>query len=752
MILRMLVVGVVGFLLLSDLQAGDELIVDLSGTWRFRTGDHITWRNVAYDDSHWDTIQVPGTWESQGVQHDGYAWYRKTFTLPEEYIDESMMLIGGKIDDADQIYVNGILVGSMGAFPPEPLSEWNSLRVYYIPDDLLRDTNTIAVRVYDMGQEGGIHSGPIGLTTETYVELLLNIRREPYKSFHFQTTANGFGATVVNTETGLVEHFYESVYKMRDSEIPTRDLLSEFDAQFTIDGEVYTLSELQPRDNYYRDQTGVITLLYDNGLLLDIFSPLSLDQPAFVIQARGDIGHQLDSFNIIIETPENVSDLLYMEFTLEEDEEIAESRIVLYIESDENNEYIETFIQKDNLLDVELGLWKEIHDRANSPDGLRYSETLLYEQSLSVLTMGQSREPGRSNGQLVASLPPGMWNITWVRDGAYAIVALAQAGLYNEARKGLSFYLHADAGYYEKYVHTDGIDYGIGMPYQISVCRYFGDGTEESDSNEDGPNIELDGFGLFLWALEEYVNASDDIDYVKDNWDIITTKIADVIVALRDNTGLIRIDSGPWERHLPGKRFAYTSIVNWRGLQAAAGFADKLGDTEAAISYNEAADSLKNAILEHLVDEDKVIKSNFETRNRYHYHYYDGAVLEAINMGLIEPDSEIAYATMDTLRTVLSMQHRPNGYYRVTNGDWYDRQEWIMINLRMVAALTKMKRQDDAEELLKWVVEQSAENYNLIAELYDELTAAYEGAAPMVGFGAGAYILAIHQVLQKRTL
>ena len=46
----------------------------------------------------------------------------------------------------------------------------------------------------------------------------------------------------------------------------------------------------------------------------------------------------------------------------------------------------------------------------------------------------------------------------------------------------------------------DGVDYGVGMDYQLSVCRYYGDGSEWTDGGSD-PNIELDGFGLFLWYV-----------------------------------------------------------------------------------------------------------------------------------------------------------------------------------------------------------------------------------------------------------
>ncbi len=747
--IKYLIIIIISLFWIKNLTADVDLIVDLSGTWHFRTGDHITWRNVQYNHDHWDTIQVPATWESQDYVHDGYAWYRKAFTLPDEYVGQSLYLIAGKIDDADQTFINGHMIGYTGTFPPNPSSEWNTLRVYEIPEDLLKEENIIAIRVYDMGQEGGIHEGPIGIAREFDKMALLNVRREPYQSFYYLTASNGYGAAVINTQSGLIEHFFESIYKMQDPETETRDLLGNVDARFTIDGTEYSLRNTQPESGYYVEQSGIIRLTYDNGLLLTIFSPLSVDLPVIIVNAHADTGHQLDSFSLEYDYPEAVADLQWAVYDYEQEDQLLESRTIIYVH-DSKVQDLEDVIIEDDIVDTELQLWEKLHEQVAIPEELTYSEQRLYKQSISVLTMGQSRETGRANGQIIASLPPGMWNITWVRDGAYAIAAMAQAGLHKQARKGLSFYLNADVGYYKEYVHTDGIDYGIGNPYQISVCRYFGDGTEESDSNGDGPNIELDGFGLFLWALHEYVKASNDTEFLEKHWDTIQSKIADVIVTSRDETGLIRADSGPWERHLPGKRFAYTSIVNWYGLHAVADLAGQLEKFSEAAHYREVADSLQEAILEHLIDDNNVIKSNFETGNPGEYHYYDASVVEAINFGLIEPDSEIATSTIDTLRSVLTMEHRPYGYHRVNNGDWYDHQEWIFINLRMVAALSKMNQRNDAEDLLRWVVEQSAHNYYLIAELYDEYSAAYEGAVPMVGFGAGAYILALYEIQNNK--
>jgi sialate O-acetylesterase len=81
----------------------------------------------------------------------------------------------GKIDDIDQTFINGTLVGSVGDWNfetfPESFNqnnEWEVIRGYYIPDNVLLagKENTIAVRVYDGFMDGGIYLGPIGLITQ----------------------------------------------------------------------------------------------------------------------------------------------------------------------------------------------------------------------------------------------------------------------------------------------------------------------------------------------------------------------------------------------------------------------------------------------------------------------------------------------------------------------------------------------------------------------------------------------------------
>jgi hypothetical protein len=160
--------------------------VNLQTTWKFQPGDDMRRKESDYDDNGWSEIFVPAKWEDQGYRdYDGTAWYRKTITWQPASENEKMVILLGKIDDADQVYINGVLVGSTGTFPnrnnPDPSygAEYNAFRGYYIPDGVLKKNqkNVIAVRVIDTGGDGGIYEGPVGIISQTkYIEYWRKIK------------------------------------------------------------------------------------------------------------------------------------------------------------------------------------------------------------------------------------------------------------------------------------------------------------------------------------------------------------------------------------------------------------------------------------------------------------------------------------------------------------------------------------------------------------------------------------------------
>jgi hypothetical protein len=164
-----------------------NLEINLQSSWKFQPGDDIRRKESDYDDSGWGEIFVPAKWEDQGYRdYDGYAWYRKSFNYQTTDNSDKMVLLMGKIDDIDQVFINGTLVGSTGNFPSRSGSdvsvgqEFDAFRGYYIPEGLLKKNqkNVIAVRVLDTGGNGGIYEGPVGIISQTrYIEYWRKIKK-----------------------------------------------------------------------------------------------------------------------------------------------------------------------------------------------------------------------------------------------------------------------------------------------------------------------------------------------------------------------------------------------------------------------------------------------------------------------------------------------------------------------------------------------------------------------------------------------
>lgn len=156
----------------------------LEGAWKFRPKDDESWKEVDYDDQGWADIEVPAKWETEGyARYDGYGWYRKKVEIPDSLAGQQLILLLGKIDDVDQLYINGQLVGALGFVDQEPKvrgNEWLENRGYFIPHEILAPSRRllIAVRVFDQGGDGGIYEGPVGIISQRrYIQYWKNRSR-----------------------------------------------------------------------------------------------------------------------------------------------------------------------------------------------------------------------------------------------------------------------------------------------------------------------------------------------------------------------------------------------------------------------------------------------------------------------------------------------------------------------------------------------------------------------------------------------
>ncbi|HEY4061961.1 MAG TPA: putative Ig domain-containing protein [Puia sp.] len=167
--------------------------IPLSGKWKFSTGDQAIWAQPKFNDSSWAAIAVGAPWERQGYKgYDGFAWYRLHVVIPSSirehsFLKERLRFNLGKIDDGDQVYLNGVLIGQNAGSPGTiEAGQWQAERVYTLNIDdrriLWNKENVIAVRVYDHAGNGGMYEGPYGISVADVTDFITLDIGDP---FHF---------------------------------------------------------------------------------------------------------------------------------------------------------------------------------------------------------------------------------------------------------------------------------------------------------------------------------------------------------------------------------------------------------------------------------------------------------------------------------------------------------------------------------------------------------------------------------------
>ncbi|AHF17266.1 hypothetical protein NIASO_04890 [Niabella soli DSM 19437] len=192
----------------------DTSVITCDGPWKFKTGDKPQWSAPDFNDAGWELVDlsappgahdgdvglsgyVPG-WTAKGHNdYSGFAWYRLKISLPA--VKGAHLAIAGPpaVDDAYQLFVNGVLLGSAGDFSgPVPVAYSIRPQLFLLPDSLKNKNQvTIAFRVWmskatisQLPDAGGIHIAPV-LGEQSSVETI-------YK-FQWGQTIKGYIAEVI---------------------------------------------------------------------------------------------------------------------------------------------------------------------------------------------------------------------------------------------------------------------------------------------------------------------------------------------------------------------------------------------------------------------------------------------------------------------------------------------------------------------------------------------------------------------------
>jgi GH15 family glucan-1,4-alpha-glucosidase len=603
-------------------------------------------------------------------------------------------------------------------------------------------------------------------------------------------TGNGFGFAVVSPETGRLTKFYAHPYSFTQPD--ARDPLSEgIETANFIKSLGWSEGAGQNTSVGYVEDSHVIRTRSRAGEGL-FFMPFGLDCDALIISwqpsTAGQHGHLEVEWSRPVES-RRVVRMFGAEMQLLRFDGVKESLLLIPLGravpgvphqpvsksvawaliSCEDERELESVAREFNRwrggLDPSALEKREVAEaerwRVKPPVHLTDGELHLWRQSEILLRMAQSREPNRpgryNNGLIVAALPDGSWFMPWTRDMAYAALALARMGHQKEARAALLAYFNArPTGKMRQ--ETGGLD------YQVSLVRYFGDGSEEPFfTNEGSTNIEFDSWGLALWVLGEYMQRYDDPALLRAStyrghlYESARDYVVKPLLANVEKHGdgeIVVADTSIWEeRQKDKKHFAFSTAAAIVGLRSFAEVAGRAGDERTRTDILNRVALLEKGFNAAFIREGK-LRGTLEDGVK---NDIDGALLAIINFGVVR-DPNVVRSTVDRMEL---LKVASGGYKRVrsTYTDpsiyeyWYERQEFLFVDFMLAEIYRKLGRDDEAKALLKRIVEKAAADHNIIPEMYvaedcklfHGAVGDPTGAIPMVGYGAGVYVLDVLQ-------
>lgn len=259
---------------------------------------------------------------------------------------------------------------------------------------------------------------------------------------------------------------------------------------------------------------------------------------------------------------------------------------------------LDTYIQahhSSHLIQTTRDFWKAWVNRENfSFYGLSEEVIDLFKKSLFIIRTHADNTSGAIIASTDSSILQGgkdTYSYVWPRDGAIVATALYQSGSYNAARRFFTFCDHVltQEGYV---MHKYGADETLGSSWHPWILN-----------GKPILPIQEDETALTLHALWKYYELSKDLEFVESIYNSFVKRAADFMLTFRDmDTGLPKPSYDLWEEKYGVHTF--TASVVSAALEVAGDFSELLGKTTLGKQYKEAAQSIRDAILEHLYDKE----------------------------------------------------------------------------------------------------------------------------------------------------
>ncbi|MBI3207299.1 MAG: beta galactosidase jelly roll domain-containing protein [Candidatus Solibacter usitatus] len=102
------------WLLLAPLALPAQDAVVTLDKWKVHDGDDARWASPGFDDTNWKASKAPEIYYSFNPFQAGFRWYRTRIELPSTLAGQPLALAVGPMDEAYEVYVEGVRAGGVG--------------------------------------------------------------------------------------------------------------------------------------------------------------------------------------------------------------------------------------------------------------------------------------------------------------------------------------------------------------------------------------------------------------------------------------------------------------------------------------------------------------------------------------------------------------------------------------------------------------------------------------------------------------
>jgi GH15 family glucan-1,4-alpha-glucosidase len=347
----------------------------------------------------------------------------------------------------------------------------------------------------------------------------------------------------------------------------------------------------------------------------------------------------------------------------------------------------------------------------------------LARRSVEVLKAGQAR-----SGAFVASPTFSVYDFAWLRDGAFCARALDVVDEHLAAsafHQWVATSVEAHRELFESAVHALG-NGETPAPDAMPPARYTLEGAREHDEDEPWPNFQVDGYGMWLWALEAHLGGR------RPEAGLART-IALVAGYLTASWPLKCFNC--WEEYDGGEHASTVGAVV-AGIESAGRMLGEQG-------WAAEADKVRAHLLETFVSDGRFRRGAHDAR-------LDGSLLWlSVPFGVLPPDDPRIVATVEGIRRELA--GAGGGIYRYRGDTYYGGGQWLLLTSSLAWHEAVAGNRDESGSSQAWVRGQALANGDLpeqvcdhpqVAEMVDPWVRRWGSVATPLLWSHAMYLLA----------